>query len=58
MDNKMMMYVLFALGAFLLVAPPQYQSMIPIEMTTSTRQVVACVALLAAYYYYNGEKLF
>lgn len=57
-SKKMMMYALLAVGVFLLAAPAQYQAMVPVQMESSTKQIVAIVALLAAYYYYNGEKLF
>ena len=52
------MYVLLALGAFLLLAPAEYQAYVPVKIDTTTRQIVACVAILGAYYYYNNEKLF
>lgn len=57
-QKKMMTYALLAIGVFLLAAPPSYQMAIPVRMDSSTRQMVACAALLAAYYFYNGEKLF
>jgi len=57
-QKKMLMYVLLALGAFLLLAPAEYQAYVPVKVDTSTRQIIAFVALLGAYYYYNNEKLF
>lgn len=55
---QILIYVLLAAGLFLLFAPAQYQAYLPVTLETSTRQIIGCVALLAAYYYYNGEKLF
>lgn len=55
-QKQMIMFALVAIGAFLLAAPPQYQTMIKVD--TPTKQIIACVAFLAAYYIYNDEKLF
>lgn len=55
---KILIYILLALGLFLLFAPIQYQKYLPFKLTTSSRQIIGCVAILTAYYYYNGEKLF
>jgi hypothetical protein len=57
-QTQIAMYALLAVGLFLLFAPAQYQSYLPVTLDTSTRQIIGCVAILAAYYYYNGEKLF
>jgi hypothetical protein len=57
-QTQMLMYVLLAVGIFLLIAPQQYQAYVPLKFDTSTRQIIGCVALLGAYYYYNGEKFF
>jgi uncharacterized membrane protein len=57
-NKKIIMYVLLAIGIFLLVAPSQYQALVPIPTGGYTKQIIAIVALVAAYYYYNGEKLF
>lgn len=55
---QIIIYILLAAGLFLLFAPTEYQTYLPVTLDTSTRQIVGCVALLTAYYYYNGEKLF
>ena len=55
---QIIIYILLAAGLFLLFAPAQYQTYLPVTLETSTRQIVGCVALLTAYYYYNNEKLF
>lgn len=55
---QIIIYILLAAGLFLLLAPAKYQTYLPVTMTTSTRQIVGCVAILTAYYYYNGERLF
>jgi hypothetical protein len=55
---QIIIYILVASGLFLLFAPAKYQTYLPVTLDTSTRQIVGCVALLAAYYYYNNEKLF
>jgi hypothetical protein len=55
---QIIVYTFFISGLFLLFASEQYQSYLPVTFNTSTRQIVGCVALLIAYYYYNGEKLF
>jgi hypothetical protein len=55
---QILIYILLAAGLFLLFAPAQYQAYLPVTMSNSTRQIVGCVCILAAYYYYNGEKLF
>jgi hypothetical protein len=57
-QTQMLMYALLAVGLFLLFAPQEYQAYVPVKLDTSTRQIIGCVALLGAYYYYNGEKLF
>lgn len=57
-QTQILIYILVAAGLFLLFAPPQYQARLPVTLDTSTRQIIGCVALLSAYYYYNGEKLF
>lgn len=57
-QTQILMYALLVVGIFLLFAPPEYQSYIPFKTDNSTRQIIGCVALLVAYYYYNGEKLF
>jgi hypothetical protein len=57
-QTQMLMYVLLAVGLFLLFAPQEYQVYVPLKLDASTRQIIGAVALLAAYYYYNGEKLF
>jgi small basic protein len=54
----MLIYTLLVIGLFLLFAPSKYQSYLPIKVDASTRQILGCFALLIAYYYYNGEKLF
>lgn len=58
--KQILIYVLFTLGVFLLLVPEQYKmfSYLPIKMETSTIQIIALISLLAAYYYYNGEKFF
>lgn len=57
MDSKqIIMYLLLTTGIFILIAPKSYQIMIPIQIDTSTRQIIAIFAILLAYYYYNGEK--
>lgn len=55
---QILIYILVAAGLFLLFAPVQYLKNLPVNFTTSTRQITGCIALLIAYYYYNGEKLF
>ena len=57
-QTQMLMYLLLALGLFLLLAPAQYLAYIPVKMDEQTRQIVGAVALVGAYYYYNHEKLF
>lgn len=57
--KQMIMYAFLAIGVFLLAAPTQYQAMVPLPIQdSSTRQILAAIAILAAYYYYNGEKFF
>jgi hypothetical protein len=55
---QIIIYINVASGLFLLFAPVKYQDYLPITLDKSTRQIVGCVFLLVAYYYYNGEKLF
>lgn len=57
-QTQVVIYVLLAAGLFLLFAPAQYQASLPVTLDSSTRQIIGCVALLGAYYYYNGERLF
>jgi hypothetical protein len=57
-QNQLVIYIFLAAGLFLLFAPVKYQTYLSVTLDTSTRQMVGCVALLAAYYYYNNEKLF
>jgi hypothetical protein len=57
-QNQIIIYILSAAGLFLLFAPQKYLEFLPVTLDTSTRQIVGCVFILIAYYYYNGEKLF
>ena len=57
MQNQNMVILFASIGLFFLFAPAQYQAYIPVQLNTQTKQIVACVALLLAYYYYNGERL-
>jgi hypothetical protein len=55
--NQNFVIAFVALGAFALFAPQQYIDMIPVKLDTQMRQIIGALALVAAYYYYNGEKL-
>lgn len=55
--NQNIVLAFVALGLFALFAPQQYIDMIPVKIDTQMKQILGAVALLAAYYYYNGEKL-
>jgi hypothetical protein len=57
-QTQIVIYVLLTAGLFLLFAPEKYQASLPVTLDSSTRQIVGCIAILVAYYYYNGEKLF
>jgi hypothetical protein len=57
MQNQNMVILFASIGLFFLFAPDQYVAYLPVTLSTQHKQIIACVALLAAYYYYNGEKL-
>jgi len=55
-QSQYLAYALVAVAAFLMFAPPQYQMYVPVQMDMQTKQIVGIVALVAAYYFYNGQK--
>jgi len=55
-QSQYIAYALLAVTVFLLLAPPQYQSYVPVQLDMQTKQIVAVLALVAAYYFYNGQK--
>lgn len=55
-QSQYIAYALLAVAVFLMFAPPQYQMYIPVQMDTQTKQIVAVVAVVFAYYFYNGQK--
>lgn len=57
-QNQIIIYTSLIGGLFLLFAPEEYRSYLPVTLDTSTRQIVGSIAILIAYYYYNNEKLF
>lgn len=55
-QSQYLAYALVAVAAFLMFAPPQYQMYVPVQMDMQTKQIAGIVALVAAYYFYNGQK--
>jgi flagellar biosynthesis protein FliR len=55
-QSQNLAYVLVAVAAFLMFAPPQYQMYVPVQMDMQTKQMVAVAAAALAYYFYNGQK--
>ena len=55
-QSQYIAYALLAVTVFLLLAPPQYQSYVPVQLDMQTKQIVAVLALVAAYYFYNVQK--
>lgn len=49
-------YFLVALAAFYIFAPEKYQSYIPFNMSKQTKEILAVVFVIIAYYLYNGQK--
>lgn len=57
-QNQIIIYILVIAGLFLIFASPEYQEYLPVTIDASTRQIIGCIFILVAYYYYNDEKLF
>ena len=55
-QSQYVAYALILTAAFLMFAPPQYQMYVPLQMDMQTKQIIAVVAFVAAYYFYNGQK--
>jgi hypothetical protein len=55
-QNEIIVYILLAIGLFLLLAPQDSPIQLPIEQ--STKQIIACIALVLSYYFYNNQKIF
>ncbi len=65
MDKQQEMFLTYALaiiGAVLILLPPQMQyQYLPMQISRvdqTTKQIIGAVALLGAFYLYNGKKFF
>lgn len=54
-QSKYVAYALIAAVVVLMLAPPQYQMYLP-QTDMQTKQIVSVVAIVIAYYFYNGQK--
>ena len=54
-QSQYVAYGLVAAAALIMFSPPEYQMYIPVQ-DMQTKQIIAVVAILAAYYFYNGQK--
>lgn len=55
-QSQYLAYGLVAIAVFLMFAPPQYQMYLPVQTDMQTKQIIAVLAILGAYYFYNGQK--
>lgn len=54
-QSQYVAYALIVAALCLMFAPPQYQMYLP-QMDMQTKQIVSVVAVVLAYYFYNGQK--